>query len=535
MKINKKLEILLKIVILLSIPFLTLKLSDRFNSKEVIINCILSFIISIFIIRKIKIEKINPKLLLISLYFTLETLSILINKGDACIRVFNKLSKFIPFTLNDIYIKQIDSILSIPALLTIIYLFIKFIVPKIIDFFKNLSKSELRYLLIVFILGSIATIVITNYTTLFSVPYYNNKVVRFDALYMTDSGEIGYNDAFTYLAHPENDIRQPLFGLFALPFGVLAKIISRLLFFVRPGYERLITLTIIQFILFAITNILLCRLLNIKEKDKKYFYLFLSLNMTFIIFSLIIEQYIIALFYLILTIYNYHKNPDKINYLYNGAVGTLITSGIIFPLIKKVKSIKEFIKSVFKCFISFVSILIISGQLPTMIHFKDSFSTLRLFLGTIPIIERLYQYTHFIRGLFVSNIGLITTSSSGYPMYISTPYISLSIIGIIIFIIWLIGVFVNRKNKIVRLSFLWGLFSILICVVAGWGLQENTLVLYSSYYLWAFSIPIYMLIKSIFKESKISNIVLTVLTIGLFIINIPELIRILNYAITYYH
>lgn len=531
-QISNKLNIILKILIIISFPFLTLKLSNRFNSLEVIINCLLSLIVSIFIVRKIKIENLNKLTLLISLYFSLETLSILINKGDACIRVFDRLSKFIPFTLQDITIKQLDSLFSLPSLLFVIYLIIKYIIPKIISFFKNLSKTELRYLLIVFIIGSLSTIIITKYTTVFSVPYYNNEVVRFDALYMADSGEIGYNDAFTYLAHPENDIRQPLFGLFALPFGVLAKIISRLLFFVRPGYERLITLTVIQFILYAISNILLSRLLNIKENNKKYFLLFMSLNMTFILFSLIIEQYIIALFYLILAIYYHYKNPDKINYLYNGAVSTLLTSGIIFPLIKKFKNIKDYIKSVFKCFLAFVSLLILSGQLPTMIHYNTSVSNLKMFLGTMPLIERLYQYTHFIKGLFISNPGKVILDT--HPMYNMNTYTSLSFIGIAIFIIWLISIFVNRKEKIIKLTLIWGLFSILINVIIGWGLQENILVLYSSYYLWAFYIPIYLLIKKIIKNDKISNISLTLLVLTLFIINIPELIRILEYAVQYY-
>ena len=42
-------------------------------------------------------------------------------------------------------------------------------------------------------------------------------------------------------------------------------------------------------------------------------------------------------------------NYEGVNYAYIGATGTLITSGILFPLITKFKNVKQYPKDILKC------------------------------------------------------------------------------------------------------------------------------------------------------------------------------------------
>ena len=96
------------------------------------------------------------------------------------------------------------------------------------------------------------------------------------------------NDAFLNVSYDENDIRQPLFGIFSMPFAIIAKFISKFIFLVPIDYAYEAVMTIIQFILATITTIMIGRLLNLEEKDKKYLYLLFNISFPYLLFNLVI-------------------------------------------------------------------------------------------------------------------------------------------------------------------------------------------------------------------------------------------------------
>ena len=155
-------------------------------------------------------------------------------------------------------------------------------------------------------------------------------------------------------ANPENDIRQPLFGVFALPFGLIARIISEFIIFLPQNLSYGTAMMFIQFMIVGFTNIMIVRLLNLKEKDKKYLYLLFSISFPYLIFTIVVEQYVVALFYLILSLYIYNCS-NKTNYSYIASVGTLLTSGVILPAISHEKKIKKIISDIWKTFILFIT------------------------------------------------------------------------------------------------------------------------------------------------------------------------------------
>ena len=85
---------------------------------------------------------------------------------------------------------------------------------------------------------------------------------------------------------------------------------------------------------------MLARLLELGKKEKYAFWAFFVGSYTYVLFSFVVEQYIMAYFYVVLTIYVW-KNSEKKNYAYFGAVSTMLTSGVLFPMITKKKKWKE--------------------------------------------------------------------------------------------------------------------------------------------------------------------------------------------------
>ena len=215
----------------------------------------------------------------------------------------------------------------------------------------------------------------------------------------------------------------------------------------------------------------------------------------------------------------------------------MLTSGIIFPLIKKIElkkeSIIEYIKAVNKCFILFVLVLIISGQFQLLFNLKERIISLSQFSGKISFNERLYQYSHFVKGILIPNAGKIELHKYFYG-YSLCKYINVSGIGVLILIICVISFIMNRKNKIALISFLWIIFSIIILFVVGWGLVENGLILYSLYFAWAFLILIYLFIKTIIKNINNFKAVIGLLSFMFFILGSIEIINIIKFTIKYY-
>ncbi len=537
-KCDKKLEILFKILAVISCPFYTLLLSNRFLKLDIIVSMILSFVVFlIFTFTKLKIKRINISKLILVIMLSITYIVELSNHSYRNIKFLQPIVPIIKrlytIELSKTGLNIIMAILSLPFIILIIYKFIDFIIPKIKQFILSLSRIERVYLLVIILIAIITSIIITSNTSVFTFPVLGKSNEYCDVIYTADSGMLLKGNGYVNASFMENDIRQPLFGIFALPFSLPALLISNMLkiFSISSGYY--IILMIIQFILLAITTIMFSRMLEINECDKKYFYLLFSVSFPYLLFSMLLEQYAIALFYLILVIYNYYNNKDKTNYAYIGAVGTLTTSGILFPLISNIKNIKNYLISVLKSFIAFMSVLIIGGQFPQVINAPNTFTHLiGDFTTKVTLTDKLYQFTHFIKGIFIANPGII--KFPGFPSYQLISFNSVSIIGIIMIVICIISFILNRNKFIARISIFWIIFSILILFIIGWGTSENGLVLYSLYFTFAYLILYFLFIKKIFKSKVLFRSIIIVSSIVMFIFNIKEIINIILFGLKYY-
>lgn len=535
--LSKTWVFVLKAMIALSIPFLSLmtsfyifKLPHAF--RVMCIAIFLSFVVGIFVLRKIDLSRLRKKDLFLSALMGLYAGQYFSRYGRMVLDTFfGKAFKIIKVSISLTDVFKIIRFALIPACIFYAYLFIKYIVPKIKKFLKSLTIGERRYLKVVEGVGIVVVLLLAFNTNLFYRPTYNNKIVVNDVVYTSDTGALVYHDAFTNFRMEENDIRQPLFGLCAFPFGLVARFASQFMFFL-PNYSYELTLMFIQFLLLAFTLIMLARIIKLDEKDKKYFYLLFSCSFPYLLFSVVVEQYVIGLFYLTLTFYLYFTN-DKINYAFIGATGTLLTSGITFPLITKFKNCKQWIKDIMWCAVIFLVVMTLSGQLVQLPYVFKTLTNLSRFTGKIPFVDKLYQFTHFVKGIFISSPGEVVFLED-IPRYFLKAFDSYSLIGIGILVIVFVSFLLNRKDKMSVIAFLWIIFSFIILVVVGWGTAENGLILYSLYFAWAYLLLIYKFIRSIIKDVKKANILIVCLVILLFLCNIKELYQIIKFGLDYY-
>lgn len=534
--INSKYSILIKVILILSCPFLTVLLSNRFEIYEILLGAILSFVIFLWLcLKKNNIKYIDKYKFLLSVIISLYMIKTFLGyASNNVLLIYKIVSKLISINFTvDMALKMLG-LAALPTTIYFVYIFLDRIVPKIQIFFKELTKNEKLYLKAIFICSLLVSILITHYTTAFSKPTFNNKVQNYDVIYTSDSGALVNHNTYFDVSYYENDIRQSLFGIFSLPFSVPAKMLSELCFFFQNNYAYETVMTVIQFMLIAISTIMIGRMMQLKEKEKILLYLFFSCSFPCILFSILIEQYVISLFYLITALYIYTKNSYKINYFYVPAVGTMITSGIIFPTITKFKNLRQWLKNVFKCFCFYAAVLIIGGQLPQILNIQSQIKHLTTFTGQVVTFKsKVFQFTSFIKGIFIANPGKIDMIYN-HPSYQLMQFESISIIGIIILILCILGYIMNKKMKFAKISILWILFSIVVLLLIGWGTAENGLILYGLYFSWAYLTLYFLFFKKIFKKDKLFIATILLSCIIMLYFNVNEFLEILKFAFKFY-
>lgn len=536
--LTKKMNVLLKTIMPISAFFFTTLLSSRYLPKDILVGSILSFVCILYLaIKKMDFKKVNVFKLLIALYICLFTIDewlkyCLVDRNLSLIETI--LRHLFNIHIGSNLVSIILGFCSIPFTVLLVYFFIDKVVPYIKKFFVSFSKIEKKYFLIFMALAIFLTMAISYFTTAFSKPTINGNTVWYDVIYTTDSGALSLHNTFLNVSYIENDIRQPLFGIFALPFAVAAQLIASVCFFLPNGYAYEIIMTIIQFILLSIITIMIGRMLNLNENKKIYLYLLFACSFPYLLFGFVIEQYVIVLFYLILAFYYHYNKPKKINYFYVSAVGTLLTSGIIFPIITKFKNIKKWVNSAFKCFLVFVLIVVVGGQLPQIFSFSKRLDFLTsTFSGNITLNDKIYQFTHFVENIFIASPGSIG-KVFGNPSYQLMTFNSISIIGIVLLVACFISFILNRKNKMALISILWVCFSIILLFIIGWGTTENGLILYGLYFAWAYLVLIYLLLEKLLKKDIIFKSAIILICIVMLVININEFVQILKFAVKYY-
>ena len=111
----------------------------------------------------------------------------------------------------------------------------------------------------------------------------------------------------------------------------------------------------------------------------------------------------------------------------------------------------------------------------------------------------------------------------------------LSVIGLTIIIIAILGFILNRKDLLSKIAFIWIVFSFILHCIIGWGIPEDGLILYTLHYSWAFVCLIYKFFEKVFKKHKnIKNAIYVLIILLLTVINSYGVYELIKFGVEYF-
>lgn len=361
----------------------------------------------------------------------------------------------------------------------------------------------------------------------------------FDIIYTSDSPMLIRKNAYLTLMHQENDLRQPLFAVFSAPFTGIPFLLSRV--FGGSLCIRAILMHGVQIVMMLAANFMLAKTLKLNSLKRICFMVFTACTYTQLLFTLMLEQYIIAYFWLVLCLFMIVENHHSEYIAFCGAGGTLLTSMALLPFMSDktpLKNFKEWFADIVNCVIGFIICLL------AFCRFDVIFSSiLRMFYlsgftkKNIPFIEKIYQYTEFVKNCFAAPDAGVNTTALDHSAWSLDIVVGINLVGVFLLVLSIFSAIWNRDKKSSLLALYWIVFSFIMLVVLGWGAQENGLTLYSLYFGWAFIVLLFQLVEKIEDKLKIKFLIpiITAFTVvALLAINIPAIMEMIDFAITYY-
>ena len=402
---------------------------------------------------------------------------------------------------------------------------------KLFDTITNIEKI-IYSLLIIFTIGVVV------YAFLHTQAFYGTKY-WYDIIYTSDSPVLVKGNAYMVLTHQENDLRQPLFAVFTAPFVAIPYLLGKIVG--APLPIQAILLNIAQIVMLFIANFMLTKIMNLDSKKRICFMILSSCTYTHLLFCLMMEQYIAAYFWVIfyVLLISERKSGEKIALW--GAGGTLLTSIIFLPFMPTKSPRKEFkswFMDNFKNGLEFVTVIITFCRFDVIYSLIPKITQLSNYTGkSISFVNKIYQYTEFISNCFIAPHALVNTSYFDHASWRLEMASDVNILGIIILILVLVSAIYNRHKYSSMLSIGWVGFSVIMLLGLGWGTVENGLILYALYFSWAFLVLLFQLLEKVGETLKFNYLVplsTCIATVTLLYLNIPSIIKMVNFAITYF-
>ena len=152
----------------------------------------------------------------------------------------------------------------------------------------------------------------------------------FDIIYSSDSPDLMKQNAFLALTQSENDLRQPLFAVFAAPFIGLPYLLGSLTGSVTV---RAILMNAVMVGMLFTAQLMLTRAMKLDRRGRICMMAFLFCTYTQMLFTLMIEQYIVAYFWLTLCILQISERNHPERGILFGAGGSILTSLALLPFL----------------------------------------------------------------------------------------------------------------------------------------------------------------------------------------------------------
>ena len=221
-----------------------------------------------------------------------------------------------------------------------------------------------------------------------------------DVLFTSDTSNLVRMNAYMSIMHSENDLRQPLFAVFASPFVSIGYAVAFPFSFISPVATPL-CMNIVQVLMLVAANLMLAGLLASDSRVRICFVLVFSVTYTSVLFSLMMEQYIVVYFWLIFAIYSAIKKKRADELAVTAAGGTLLTGMALLPLAhdfeeKKDIDLRQMAAEMGKCVALFIVLLLSFGRIDVIMNIFGKTKSLSKFAGGESFWVRIKQYLSFI-------------------------------------------------------------------------------------------------------------------------------------------
>ena len=359
----------------------------------------------------------------------------------------------------------------------------------------------------------------------------------YDVIYTSDSPAIFRWNAYMTLAHQQNDLRQPLFAVFCAPFLGVLNLVS--VFFSVPVKAMLLNIGQIAMLIFA--NYLLARLMGLSALERASFVLLFSSTYTYMLFSLMMEQYIVAYFWLVLFLYIRFAEKKRDRLVLYGAGGTLLTSMVLLPFAvegPEEKSVREWMKKALCLGIGFAALMLAFCRFDVFYSFAGAVLSYARFTGeSVPFAGRVLQYLAFAHNVILPPAAEVAMTDSGNLTWQLSEITGVSYAGAAILILVIVSMIVNIKKQSTRVFAGWWIYSVVIMVFVGWGTAENGLILYSLYFGWTLLALLFQLVQKIGEQLHIRFLVPAISLAAaayLFIVNFNAVKSMVTFMMIYY-
>lgn len=425
------------------------------------------------------------------------------------------------------------ALVAVPMAFGYLCWFVGFIWDFLKDFWRTSDFIERMYLLWAGIFFAALIYMTFMCTQAFYGAHVNGKWFNFDLIYSSDSGYLVHQDVFRNVGAGQNDLRQPLYGLFAMPFAQAAWLLSRVLFFLPEAY--ITVLQILQMGLFLVTVVLVSRMMELKGIEKILFLLLLSVTYPMLIFALSAEQYLMAMFYLVLMLYlRKEKVGGSLGYI--AATGSMLTTGIFFPLVTWDRNPVRFVKNTLMLCGAFFAVMILSGRLTTFLDIGTYIAGYAPYVGgEVEPVSKLMQFVNFVGSTVVAPESQVDFETYGHVSWQMSQVTQWRILGFVLIIMAVLGVMAKPKAVFSRICAVWMAFSFLLLGIIGWGTIDNGLLLYSLYFGWAYVAMCFQFLHRLLKRCRVLKLAVMIAVIAIvLVLNVKALRDVLVFATHFY-
>ena len=527
-------------ILLIISAFVFMGLNIQFN-RDGIFAMFLSYLMIILLFSQIKLEDIKTKLRnsswIIKIYSLISTIGICYYSCIIFIESLQNRYGFIDFLL-PIHICLFFTIILLISCITV-FIFVDFLLDYVVNKLKKIFQCLSKIEKIIYLLITVLLFIFVGFAFTKSNAFWGTNI-PYDIIYTSDSSFLVNKIVYLLLYHPENDLRQPLFGIFSAPFVGFGYALSIPFSTISPVFPA-IFMNFIQIILLVITNLMLSNIFTSNKKSRICFMLISTATYTTLLFSIMMEQYIVSFFWLVFVIYCYMEHNSISMVSWSAAGGTLLTSWILLPFLypKSNSNPKTFIDNIKKNILCFIILMLLFGRLDIFLNCFDRINLLKNFTGSTTMKVRILQYLSFVSSCFLApNASIDSTKHKYISWQLSNITMNhINKLGLILLLLCVVSFIINKKNTLTKISGFWVCFSIILLVVVGWGSLENGMILYSLYFGWAFLVLLFQLIEWVSKKLKFelfTTIVSGTAIILLGILNYQGITELLNFAFTYY-